>query len=64
MQRSLAVVKFLTTRYARSEAFFGISLMNEPGRSIDKVAVSNYYKASYKTVRALLLFGAAREDKG
>lgn len=52
IQRTVAVIDFLTARYAKSPSLLAVELLNEPlspGVSLD--TLSNYYKAGYDVVR-------------
>ncbi|XAR62182.1 Glucan 1,3-beta-glucosidase [Bertholletia excelsa] len=52
IQRTLAVIDFLSARYARNSSLHAVELINEPlapGVSLD--IITKYYKAGYDTVR-------------
>ncbi|KAH9690820.1 Mannan endo-1,4-beta-mannosidase [Citrus sinensis] len=52
IQQTVAVIDFLTARYARSPSLYAVELINEPlspGASLE--SVNKYYKAGYDAVR-------------
>lgn len=52
IQETVAVIEFLTARYAKSPSLYAVELINEPlspGASLE--SLSKYYKAGYDAVR-------------
>jgi len=49
--RTLETLQCLVRRYGKSEAFLGISLLNEPATTIPKPILLDYYKRAYTIIR-------------
>ncbi|OMO94249.1 Glycoside hydrolase, family 5 [Corchorus olitorius] len=52
LQKSVAVIDFLTARYVKNPSFYAIELINEPrAPMVSLETLIKYYKAGYKAVR-------------
>lgn len=52
MQQTVAVIEFLTARYAKSPSLYGVQLINEPlSPGVSLESLSKYYKLGYEAVR-------------
>ncbi|KAF6149180.1 hypothetical protein GIB67_026036, partial [Kingdonia uniflora] len=52
IQKTVAVIEFLTARYARSPSLYAVELINEPtAPGVSLESLTKYYKAGYAAVR-------------
>jgi glucan 1,3-beta-glucosidase len=51
---TLALVRFLVSRYKAKPAFLGLSLLNEPGQLVNLTTLKQYYLQAYNLVRSTL----------
>ncbi|KAK4740860.1 hypothetical protein SAY87_024448 [Trapa incisa] len=52
IQQTVAVIEFLTARYARSPSLYAVELINEPlAPGVSLESLESYYSAGYKAVR-------------
>ncbi|GLJ06386.1 hypothetical protein SUGI_0037840 [Cryptomeria japonica] len=51
IDKSISVIDFLASRYAKDSALLGIELLNEPRTAIQLDTLTPYYKKGYDTIR-------------